>query len=257
MAPVALAYNDLMASFQGIMTRVLFNSVQVAAAAQTLIGEARNTAESSKEQNHAAEQTAEAVAEMSAGVDRAAARAEETARIARSASENSAKGRGYRAGRLGGDRADCALGGAVCDPDRSAGRPFATDFGHRQGDSRYCRPDQSAGAQRRHRSCAGRRAGARICSGCRRGAQAGGTHDRCHLRNQRCDRCDPERNQERDRVDSGRIRAGKEWRGTCTAGGRIAESDQSGRTGDAGNGQRYRPHDVTSKAARRPPLRSM
>lgn len=92
LTPVAYAYNDLIASIQGIITRVLFNSVQVASAAQNLISDARSTAESSEAQNSAAEQTAEAVAEMSAGVDYASAKAEETARIARAASENSAKG---------------------------------------------------------------------------------------------------------------------------------------------------------------------
>jgi methyl-accepting chemotaxis protein len=91
-APAAGAYNDLMASLQGIITRVLFNSNQLAQAAEKLIGEARGTASSSEQQNVAAESTALAVAEMADGMNSAAERAEETSRIALAARENSARG---------------------------------------------------------------------------------------------------------------------------------------------------------------------
>ena len=92
MAPIAEAYNNLMASFQGIVTRVLFNSHQVACAADKLIEEARQTSESSAQQNAAAELVAEAVAEMSSGVRRAADQADETTRIAQAAREHSTQG---------------------------------------------------------------------------------------------------------------------------------------------------------------------
>lgn len=92
MAPIADAYNNLMASFQGIVTRVLFNSDQVAQAANKLIDEARQTTESSTKQNAAAELAAEAVAEMASGVRTVATQAEETTRIAQAAREHSTQG---------------------------------------------------------------------------------------------------------------------------------------------------------------------
>ncbi len=91
-APAANAYNNLMTSFQGIVTRVMFNSSQVARAAEKLIAEARETTSSSEQQNLAAEAAAEAVAEMASGVTEAAAHAEETARIAQAAREHSSRG---------------------------------------------------------------------------------------------------------------------------------------------------------------------
>jgi len=91
-APAAAAYNELMASLQGIISRVLFNSHQVAQAAENLITEARETTSSSEQQNTAAEFAAEAVAEMAGGVAHAAERAEETARIAHEAKQHSATG---------------------------------------------------------------------------------------------------------------------------------------------------------------------
>lgn len=91
-APLAVAYNELMASFQGIISRVLFNSHQVAQAADKLIEAASQTTESSEQQNVAAETAAEAVAEMASGVRNAAEKAEETARIAQAAREHSTLG---------------------------------------------------------------------------------------------------------------------------------------------------------------------
>lgn len=69
-APAADAYNELMASFQGIITRVLFNSNQLAQAAEKLIGEARETASSSEQQNSAAESAATAVTGMTQEMNR-------------------------------------------------------------------------------------------------------------------------------------------------------------------------------------------
>ena len=85
-------YAPLMASLQGIITRVLFNSNQLAQAAGKLIAEARETASSSEQQNAAAESAAIACAEMAQGMGSAAAHAEETARIALAAREHSSRG---------------------------------------------------------------------------------------------------------------------------------------------------------------------
>jgi methyl-accepting chemotaxis protein len=92
MVPVAHAYNALIASLQGIFSRVLFNAHQVAKASEKLIEEARQTTASSEQQNTAAENAAEAVAEMAGGVRNAAEMAEETARIAKAAREHSTLG---------------------------------------------------------------------------------------------------------------------------------------------------------------------
>ncbi|MCX7166865.1 MAG: methyl-accepting chemotaxis protein [Rhodocyclales bacterium] len=91
-APAAAAYNELMATFQGIITRILFNSNQLAQAADQLIVEARDTRSSSEQQNAAAESAAIACAEMAGGMNDAAERAEETARIALAAREHSSRG---------------------------------------------------------------------------------------------------------------------------------------------------------------------
>jgi methyl-accepting chemotaxis protein len=91
-APAAAAYNELMTSLQGIITRVLFNSNQLAKAAEKLISDAGETASSSEQQNAAAEAAAIACAEMAQGMGEAAEHAEETARIALAAREHSSHG---------------------------------------------------------------------------------------------------------------------------------------------------------------------
>ncbi|OHC69767.1 MAG: chemotaxis protein [Rhodocyclales bacterium RIFCSPLOWO2_02_FULL_63_24] len=91
-APAAAAYNELIASIQGIITRVLFNSNQLAQAADKLIAEARETTSSSEQQNAAAESAATSVSEMAGGMREAAEHAEETARIALAAREHSSRG---------------------------------------------------------------------------------------------------------------------------------------------------------------------
>lgn len=90
--PTAVAYNELISSFQGIATRVIFNAKQVAEMADTLIREAENTARGSADQNAAAEAAAEAVAEMAGGMSEVAANANETAQIAQQAKDHSAHG---------------------------------------------------------------------------------------------------------------------------------------------------------------------
>jgi methyl-accepting chemotaxis protein len=90
--PAAQAYNELIATFHGIVSRIVFNSKEVASAAEALIRHAEGTADSSKRQSAAADATAEAVAEMSAGVQAVARNADETARIAETAREQSEQG---------------------------------------------------------------------------------------------------------------------------------------------------------------------
>ncbi|MEW6164175.1 MAG: methyl-accepting chemotaxis protein [Pseudomonadota bacterium] len=90
--PVANAYNELLATFCSITTRIVFNSVQVTSMAEKLMTEAENTARGSQEQNAAAETAAEAVAEMAGGMNEVAGNAEESARIAQQAQEHSARG---------------------------------------------------------------------------------------------------------------------------------------------------------------------
>ncbi|MDD5247913.1 MAG: methyl-accepting chemotaxis protein [Rhodocyclaceae bacterium] len=91
-AATAQAYNELIASFQGIATRIIFTAQQVAEAADKLIVEAKFTVESSESQNIAAEGAAEAVAELSGGIAAVADNADGTAHIAQSAREHSSRG---------------------------------------------------------------------------------------------------------------------------------------------------------------------
>ncbi|MGE5466422.1 MAG: methyl-accepting chemotaxis protein [Ignavibacteria bacterium] len=91
-APTARAYNELIASFQGIVTRIVFTAQQVGEAADKLILEAKDTVGSSESQNAAAESAAEAVAELSGGIAAVAENADGTARIAQAAREHSTRG---------------------------------------------------------------------------------------------------------------------------------------------------------------------
>ncbi len=90
--PAAKAYNELLATFHDITTRIVFNAGQVADMADKLISEAEKTAAGSLEQSQAAETAAEAVAEMAGGMQEVAGNAEETARIAQQAKDHSAHG---------------------------------------------------------------------------------------------------------------------------------------------------------------------
>ncbi|MBK8762210.1 MAG: methyl-accepting chemotaxis protein [Sulfuritalea sp.] len=91
-APSTEAYNGLVATLRGIITRILFASNQVARVADRLVLAARETAQGSERQIATAREAADGVAEVVAGVDHAATRAEEAARIARAAREDSARG---------------------------------------------------------------------------------------------------------------------------------------------------------------------
>jgi methyl-accepting chemotaxis protein len=88
----AKAFNDLMESFQGIIGKVCFNSLQVAEAAGTLIKEAQNVAGGSDRQRGAAAATMHAMEEMNLGINQVAENAELTAANAQSARELSKKG---------------------------------------------------------------------------------------------------------------------------------------------------------------------
>jgi methyl-accepting chemotaxis protein len=90
--PAATAYNELIASFRSIVSRILFTSEQVAKAADRLIVDAKATDQGSIQQNEAAEAAATAVATMAAGVSDVAQRAQEAAAIAEAAKEHSARG---------------------------------------------------------------------------------------------------------------------------------------------------------------------
>ena len=91
-AATAQAYNELIASFQGISTRIVFNSEQVAEAADRLILEAKETVGSSESQSEAAEAAAIAVSELSDGIAGVTRNAEGAAGIAQAAREQSALG---------------------------------------------------------------------------------------------------------------------------------------------------------------------
>jgi methyl-accepting chemotaxis protein len=93
-AATASAYNELIGTFQGIVSRIVFNSRQVGRAADVLITDAKGAAADSQLQHDAAAAAATAVGAMSSGVAEVAHHADETAQIAARASEESARGAG-------------------------------------------------------------------------------------------------------------------------------------------------------------------
>ena len=88
----ATAFNRLMESFQGIVGKVCFNSLQVAEAAEHLIKEANSVAGGSGRQRGAAEAAMHAREEMNLGINQVAENAELTAANAQSARELSKQG---------------------------------------------------------------------------------------------------------------------------------------------------------------------
>lgn len=88
----AKAFNDLMESFQGIIGKVCYNSLQVAEGAGTLIREAKRVTGGSDRQHTAAEATMHAMEEMNVGINQVAENAELTAANAHAARELSKKG---------------------------------------------------------------------------------------------------------------------------------------------------------------------
>jgi methyl-accepting chemotaxis protein len=88
----ARAFNELMDSFQGIVGKICYNSLQVGEAAENLIREAKNVAGGSDQQHGAAEAAMHAMEEMNIGINQVAENAEMTAANAQSARELSKKG---------------------------------------------------------------------------------------------------------------------------------------------------------------------
>jgi len=88
----ARAFNNLLESFQGIIGKVCYNSMQVAGGAETLIKEAKRVAGGSNQQHSAAEATMHAMEEMNVGINQVAENAELTAANAHAARELSMKG---------------------------------------------------------------------------------------------------------------------------------------------------------------------
>ncbi len=88
----AQAYNKLMASFQTIIGKVFFNSVEVARASAMLIDEANTVASGSNRQHDAALSAASAMNQLTANMHQVSQNASETAHIAESASGLSAEG---------------------------------------------------------------------------------------------------------------------------------------------------------------------
>ena len=91
-APAASAYNALIASFRGLVTHILFNATQVAAAAKHLMTDAQGTAEGSQRQHAAAQAAEQAIAEMSEGIAAVTQNAAQTQRTSADACEHSAHG---------------------------------------------------------------------------------------------------------------------------------------------------------------------
>lgn len=87
LASMAEAYNRLMSSFQVIIGKVYFNSVEVGRAAQELIAESRRVASGSEGQYLAAQETTLAMSQLSENMNLVSARAHETAMLSQNASE--------------------------------------------------------------------------------------------------------------------------------------------------------------------------
>ncbi len=91
-AATARAYNRLMSSFQTIIGKVFFNSVEVARASTQLIDEANAVAAGSNRQHDAALSAASAMNQLTANMHQVAQKATETAHIAEAASGLSTEG---------------------------------------------------------------------------------------------------------------------------------------------------------------------
>ncbi|MDO9597703.1 MAG: methyl-accepting chemotaxis protein [Azoarcus sp.] len=85
-------YNQLIASFQGIVGKVIFDAQRVAEKSEALSGHARSVADGSNAQREASGQMVRAIEEMTAGVNAVAAHATQTAQNAQQARELSLDG---------------------------------------------------------------------------------------------------------------------------------------------------------------------
>lgn len=93
-ADVATAFNKLIASFQTIIGKVFFNSIEVGRAAQEVLHEANRVASGSNRQYAAALATADAMAQLTDNMNQVSQHAHETAQISQSASDLSEAGVG-------------------------------------------------------------------------------------------------------------------------------------------------------------------
>ncbi len=94
LAPLAGAFNGLVESVQGIIGKVIFNSQEVAAASNHLMGHAREVGAGSDEQRGAAQATSGAMEEMAQGMREVERHARLTAQNAQEAQALSAHGEG-------------------------------------------------------------------------------------------------------------------------------------------------------------------
>ncbi|HEY6898349.1 MAG TPA: methyl-accepting chemotaxis protein [Rhodocyclaceae bacterium] len=90
--PLADDYNALMASFLGIISRVIFNAKQVDASAKKLIANSTNMVTGSEQQHSSATSAAAAASAMADGISAIKANTDQTSQIAEAALENSARG---------------------------------------------------------------------------------------------------------------------------------------------------------------------
>lgn len=90
--PCVTHYNELIASFQGIVGKVIYDAQRVAEKSEALSGHARGVADGSSAQREASGQMARAIEEMTAGVNAVAAHATQTAQNAQEARELSLDG---------------------------------------------------------------------------------------------------------------------------------------------------------------------
>lgn len=88
----AAEFNRLIESFQTIIGKVFFNSVEVAHASQQLIGEANRVASGSNQQRDAALATASAMTQLTENMNQVSQNATETAGISETSSNLSAEG---------------------------------------------------------------------------------------------------------------------------------------------------------------------
>jgi methyl-accepting chemotaxis protein len=91
-AAVAEAYNKLIGSFQTIIGKVFFNSVEVGRAAKQLMDESNRVATGSVQQYNAAQATTLAMTQLTENMNQVSQHAHETAHISQSASDLSYEG---------------------------------------------------------------------------------------------------------------------------------------------------------------------
>ena len=111
------------------------------------------------------------------------------------------------------DQRPCRLrqDGQLAHRDRAIGRGLACDQPHQRTDQGTVRPDQPAGAERRHRGRPRRRTGSRLCGRGRRGAQACAAQPGVGKRHQPAGGAHPRRRRTDDRAGP-QFERGSEWR---------------------------------------------